>query len=118
MFENYKDSLFSNKIILKSQQRFKSDHHRIYTEEVNKVAQRSNDDKRIQTFDKITTHPYGTSVFKICESEMTNVCNAKETLKKNDDLYVTSSMFLNYMKRKCTLEMKKYVKFYKKRCKI
>ena len=27
MFENYTDSLFNSKIILKSQQRFKGDHH-------------------------------------------------------------------------------------------
>ena len=70
MFENYKDSLFKNKIKLKSQQRFKSDHHRIYTEEVNKIALSSNDDKRIQTFDKGTTYPYGTNAIKACESEM------------------------------------------------
>ena len=57
MFENYKDSLFNDKIILKSQQRFRSDHHRVYTEEVNKIALSSNDDKRIQTFDKVTTYP-------------------------------------------------------------
>ena len=38
MFENYRDSLFSNKTILKSQQRFKSDHHKVYTEEVNQIA--------------------------------------------------------------------------------
>ena len=38
MFENYKDSLFNDKIILKSQQIFKSDHHRVYTEEVNKTV--------------------------------------------------------------------------------
>ena len=31
MFENYKDSLFNNKTILKSQLRFKSDHHNEYT---------------------------------------------------------------------------------------
>ena len=30
----------------------------------------SNDDKRLQTFDKITTYPYGTNAFKVCESEM------------------------------------------------
>ena len=30
----------------------------------------SNDDKRLQTFDKITTCPYGTNVFKVCLSEM------------------------------------------------
>ena len=46
MFENYKDLLFDNKTILKSQQRFKSDHHKVYTEEVNKFALSNNDDKR------------------------------------------------------------------------
>ena len=38
MFENYKDSLFNDKIISKSQQRFKSDHHKVCTEEINKIA--------------------------------------------------------------------------------
>ena len=75
MFKNYKDSLFNNEIILKSQQRFKSDHHKVYTEEVNKIALSSNDDKRLQTFDKITTYPYGTNAFKVCESEMMIVRN-------------------------------------------
>ena len=28
------------------------------------------DDKRPQTFDGIKTYPYGTNVFKVCESEM------------------------------------------------
>ena len=51
MFENYEDSLFNDKIILKSQQRFRSDHHRVYTEEVNKIALNSNDDKGLRTFD-------------------------------------------------------------------
>ena len=73
MFENYKDSLFNNKIILQSQQRFKSDHHKVYTEEVNKIALSSNDDKRLQIFDKITTYPYRTNFFKVCESEMMTV---------------------------------------------
>ena len=67
MFENYKDYLFNNKIILKSQQRFKSDHHNVYVEEINKISLSSNDDKRLQTFDKITTYPYRTNG---CESEM------------------------------------------------
>ena len=61
MFENYKDSLFNNKTILKSQLRFKSDHHNVYTEEVNKTALSSNDDKRLQTFDRVTTYQYGTN---------------------------------------------------------
>ena len=62
--------MFNDKIILKSQQRFKSSHHKVYTEEVNKIGLSSNDDKRLQTFDKITTYQYGTNAFKVCESEM------------------------------------------------
>ena len=61
--------MFNDKIILKSQQRFKSDHHNVYTEEINKIALSSNDDKRLQTSDRIKT-PYGTNAFKVCESEM------------------------------------------------
>ena len=64
------DSVFKNKTILRSQLRFKSDHHIVYTEEINKIAISSNDDKRLQTYDKITTYPYGTNAFKVCESEM------------------------------------------------
>ena len=63
MFDNYKESLFDNKVILKSQQRFRSDHHEVYTEEVNKIALSSNDDKRLQTHDRITTYPYGMNSF-------------------------------------------------------
>ena len=70
MFENYRESLFNSKTIIKSQQRFKSDHHIVHTEEVNKIALSSNDDKRLQTFDGITTYPYGSNAFKVCESEM------------------------------------------------
>ena len=36
-FENYKDCLFNNKIMPKSQLRFKSDLHEVYTKEINKV---------------------------------------------------------------------------------
>ena len=53
MFENYTDCLINNKIILKSQQRFKSDHHIVYTEKINKIALSSNDDKRLQISDRI-----------------------------------------------------------------
>ena len=70
IFENYKDSLFNDKIIIKSQLRFRSDHHKRYTEELNKIALSSKDDKRLQTSDKVTTYPYGINTFKVCESEM------------------------------------------------
>ena len=46
MFENYTYCSFNDKIILKLQRRFKSDHHhKVCTEEVNKIALSSNDDK-------------------------------------------------------------------------
>ena len=70
LFENYADCLVNDKIILKSQQRFKSDYHNVYTEQINKIALSSNDDKRLQTFDKTATYPYGTNAFKVRESEM------------------------------------------------
>ena len=69
-FDDYKDSVLRKKIILRSQQRFKSDHHNVFTEEINQVTIRSNDDKKIQDFDGITTHVYGTAAIKVCESEM------------------------------------------------
>ena len=62
--------MFDNKIILKSQQVFRSDHHNVYTVEINKIALISNDDKRLRTLDRITTYPHGTNVFKVCESKM------------------------------------------------
>ena len=58
MLKNYIDCLFNDKIILKSQQRFKSGCRYVYTEQINKIALSSNDDKRLQTFHKITTCPY------------------------------------------------------------
>ena len=63
MFENQKDCLLSNKNVYRSQQRFKTYNHYVYTEEVNKIALRSNNDKRLRKYDKITTYPYGTNVF-------------------------------------------------------
>ena len=44
----------------------------IYREEVNKVELSANDDKRLQTYDGITTYPHGTNAFKVCEGEMLN----------------------------------------------
>ena len=56
--------------MLESQKRFKSEAHNIYSEHINKIARSSYGNKRLQTFDKITTYPYGTNAFKVCESEM------------------------------------------------
>ena len=69
--QNYKDCLFNREDVLKSQQSFKSFHHKVYTEEVNQMALSSDDDNRLQTFDRISTYPYGTTneVLKVFETE-------------------------------------------------
>ena len=95
MLKNYKDSLFHDKIILRSQQIIRSKHHRVYTEEVNKIALSSNDDKRIQTFDKVTTYPYGTNVFGVCKNEMflknKVMCDQVKHILETDD-YLSALM--------------------------
>ena len=58
-FSYYKDCLFNNNVISKSQQRFKSELHNVYTEEVNKIALCSNGDKRVWTSNKITPYTFG-----------------------------------------------------------
>ena len=57
-FSDYKNCLLNNEIVLKSQQRFQSERHDVYTEKINKIALSSNDDKRLQTFDRFTSYPY------------------------------------------------------------
>ena len=76
-FNDYEDCLLNNEIILKSQQRFKSERHDVYTEEINKIALSSNHDKRSQTFDRITSYPYGASAGKVCKTELLNKLNIK-----------------------------------------
>ena len=58
-FNQYMDALLLNKRIRATQLRFKSVHHTITTEEVNKIALSRKDDKRIQKIDGITTCPIG-----------------------------------------------------------
>ena len=65
VFKNHTDCLFNDKTMLKSQQRLKRDCHNVYIEQSS-----SNDDKRLQKFDKISTYPYRINAFKVCKSEM------------------------------------------------
>ena len=69
-FDDYKNCFLKNEIIIKSQKRFKSEAHNVYTEESNKIAISSNDDKRLQTFDRTTSYPYGTSAGEVCKREL------------------------------------------------
>ena len=70
MFQNFKDCLLNNKNVYRSQKRLKSYNHEVYKKEVNQIALGSNDDKRLQALDRVTTYPYGANAFKMCESAM------------------------------------------------
>ena len=58
-FNDYKNCLLNGEVVLKSQQRFKSEGHNVYTENINKITLSSNDDKKLIASDKITSYPYG-----------------------------------------------------------
>ena len=58
-FDDYKNCLLKDEVILNSQQRFISKKHNIYTENINKIALSNNDDKRIVSSHKITSYQYG-----------------------------------------------------------
>ena len=58
-FNDYNKCLLNDEGILKSQQRFISKKHDVYTENINKIAVSNNDDKRMLSSDKITSYPYG-----------------------------------------------------------
>ena len=68
-FDLYKRALSNNEKIRCTQQRLKSDHHKIYTQNVRKITLNNKDDKRIQSFDGITTYPIGMDQDLIDKSE-------------------------------------------------
>ena len=76
-YPDYENCLSNNKVILKSQQIFKSEAHNVCTEEVNKIALGSNDDKRLQTYDRIASYLYGSSAGKVCKTEILSNVNIK-----------------------------------------
>ena len=65
-FNDYKNCLLKDKVILKSQQRSISKKRDVYPENINKIALSNNDDKRIVLTDKITSYPYGYKGKKKC----------------------------------------------------
>ena len=77
-----KNLLKNNKLILKAQQRFKSERHNVFTEEIDKIALGSNDDKRMQSIDSIETYAYGTSKDLVSEKEEIKCNNIIKRYKK------------------------------------
>ena len=58
-FNVYKKCLLDDEVILKSQKKFISKKHDVYTENITKIALSNNDDKRIVSSNKISSYPYG-----------------------------------------------------------
>ena len=56
-----KEFMKNKKLVLKTQQRFKSEKRNVFTEDFNKTALSSNDDKRMQSIDSIETYARGRS---------------------------------------------------------
>ena len=76
-FNDYFEYLKEKNKILRSQQRFKSDEHNVYTEEVNKTALSFSDDKRLIAYDGITTYPYGIGAVILCKQELLSKVSRK-----------------------------------------
>ena len=77
LHKNHKEFIKDNKLILKTQQRFTSERHNVFTKEINKISLSLNHDKRIQSIDLIETYAYGTS--KVLVSEKGEIICNNET---------------------------------------
>ena len=75
---NDKSCVLHNEIILKPQQGFKNEAHNVYTKEINNIVLSSNDNKRLQTYDRITAYPYGTRAVKVFKTEMLSIVNIND----------------------------------------
>ena len=69
-FNNYKECLLNYEIILKSPKKSKSEAYNLYTKGINKITLSSNHDKRLKTFNRITSYTYCTSVGKVCKTKL------------------------------------------------
>ena len=69
--DSIKELLKNNKSILKVRQRYKSERHNVFNEEINKTALSSNDDKMMimQSIDSIETYANETSKDLVSEKE-------------------------------------------------
>ena len=76
--EDQRKFVEKNKLILKTQQIFKSERLNVFTEEVNKITLGLNNNKRIQSVDSIETYAHGMSKDLICKKEkIKRICMIK-----------------------------------------
>ena len=69
-FDHYKNYLFNSEVVKCTQYRIKNTPRSVDTVQVNKIALKNNDDKRLRSFNGITTYSYGTSAFVMCIEEL------------------------------------------------
>ena len=67
--------------MIKIQQRFKSQKHNVFYEEINKIALSSKDDTKMQSIDSIETYAHGTNKDLISEKEEIKCNNIIKQLK-------------------------------------
>ena len=65
-FDNYKKSLFNNETVKYIKYRIKNAPSSVDTIKMTKVALKNYDNKRVRSFNSMTTFSYGTSAFKVC----------------------------------------------------
>ena len=80
--KNQKQFIRSSKSISRTHQRFKSERHNVFTEELNKTVLSSNDDKRMQSIDSIKTYAYRTNKDLVSEKEEIKCSNIIKLYKK------------------------------------
>ena len=68
-----KEIIKTNKLILKAEQRFRSEKHNVFTEEINKIALSLYDDKRMQSIDLIETYVYETKTVYLLKKKRLNL---------------------------------------------
>ena len=110
MLENYKDCLLYDKIILKSQQVFRSDHHDVYTVEIMVMKYKDlvlNDKNRI----KETNGIFKTSVtrcmlnrsIRFCKGEMFKIMKYKNFLPNHIKNIKKTDGIFKAINAKCTM---------------
>ena len=87
-FDHYKQCLFNNETVKCIQHRIKSTPFSVDTVQINKIALKNSDDKRLRSFNGITTYPYGTSAFMVCIEEL-KMKQALATYFNNQKLITT-----------------------------
>ena len=70
-------------MILKTQQKFKNERHNVFTEETDKLALSSNDDKRMQSIYLIERYAYWRSKNSVSEKEEIKCHNVTKQYKND-----------------------------------